>query len=140
MPRFGSSPHEDADFLADYLRTVAAFGSENVGAWLLENAPRMREGMFRQAGVALKRLEPLDLWVLRAVAPDGVFTREAQADFLRTVRGIEKLERVADTTFHVQDTAFLGFVPDEMAPHIRQLADIACTRGIRPRPGNASAE
>lgn len=105
---------------------------EQVIRWLVANAKNMREEMFFDDGNVWD-CEDYQLLMLRAYAPEGVFTEEAMEGFLSQVEGNEDLTEIADALFG-DDEDLISLLPDRLSMLEDQLVNSmkdAYRRGIR---------
>lgn len=94
-----------------------------IGTWLVQNLDSMSEDMFF-APIDWERLQPVDMFFLRAVSTREVFTDTAKAGYLGNTSGLEHLSGLASVLF-TDDTTFLKKVPTESRFLLTQLMNWA---------------
>lgn len=97
----------------------------------MANANRMQEDMFSSCNYW--DCEDHQLLMLRAYAPEDVFTDEAKETFLASVEGREDLEEIADALFS-DDEDLVFYLPDRLSmlgDLLNQSIEEARRRGIR---------
>lgn len=90
--------------------------------------------MFFGPDVDWPNLEPIDILVLRACAPSGVFTPAARGGYLTRVGGDEDRSEIADAMF-ATDFEFIDKLPpawQKVKQELITLMQLAYRKGIRP--------
>lgn len=118
-------------FLDEYFRVCQNTNPDRITDWLRANAKRMTEEMFSE--VVAWGCSPLQTLLLRAYAPEDVFTEDAREKYPELVGGDEALEELVDALFGDDDD-----LTDYLPPSLEMLRDFLMTcqddarrRGIR---------
>lgn len=119
----------------DYASLLATESDRGrIAKWLFENTRRMKEAIFLDPDVDWHQLEPIDILILRACSPQGVFSTTAKGGYLTQVGKNADLLAIADAIF-ANDYEFVTNLPSEwveVQPQITQLMQLAYRKKIRP--------
>lgn len=114
-------------------------GPERAVEWLFDNYSRMNQDMFLEQGWG--ELIPLELLLLRACSPAGVFTTVAKGAFLAQVQNNVRLQQVAEATFGTSDANFLSNLPTgckQYRAKLKTLVLMVYEKGIRATDPNVN--
>lgn len=127
MPDFEAKAKSN-DFIGEFLDNSTDPGK--AAKWLFENANRMNEAMFFDPSSPWNQLESTDVLIIRAFAPDGVFTSTAKAGYLNSIGGIPYLAELVDDIF-CDDYQFVTKLPAGSKNQLIQLVQMVYRQGIR---------
>lgn len=108
----GFTTTNSSQFLADFLsivlpeRNLREGSVARIGMWLIQNRNRMNEHMF-YSDFDWQQFASQEVLLLRAITPPNVFTKDARAGYLVSVKGIDDLVELADALFG-DDVTFLS--------------------------------
>jgi hypothetical protein len=119
--------------LNEYARVIIEETPREVAYWLFANAPKMTEDMFLNVANDWGGLDPEHLLVLRACAPDGVFTQTAREGYLTSIGDDQELRALAPALFGT-DLEVITRIPSahqETKSHLIKLVQLAYKHDIR---------
>lgn len=105
---------------------------ESIEGWLIANARNMDEGMFLDPRNTWE-CEPYQILLLRAYAPEDVFTDEAGEGFLNQVSGRQDMIDLEDALFG-DDDDLINCLPSRLAfleDMLNEAKEKAYRAGIR---------
>lgn len=102
-----------------------------LGSWLIQSAKggRITREIF-DSEVNWRELTPLDLYIMRSCAPNGVFAEEKRDAYLSRVAGNPSLSEIAYMLF-ADDVTFAEALPDDCRAEMKALMTIAHQKRVR---------